>query len=77
MSVSDRPSAVGAAEATAMAELAASAASRWNILLYGIQLRRSQVSPASLRPAWIVFFVFFSRDMHFIVSRSFCFVCGE
>ncbi|XP_075901913.1 D-ribitol-5-phosphate cytidylyltransferase isoform X3 [Nelusetta ayraudi] len=41
-SVSDRPSAVGAAEATAVAELAASAASRWNILLYGIQLRRSQ-----------------------------------
>lgn len=42
VSVSDRPSAVGAAEATAMAELAASAASCWNILLYGIQLRRSQ-----------------------------------
>lgn len=42
LSVLDEPSIVEAADATAVAELAASAASQWNILLYGIRLSQSK-----------------------------------
>lgn len=44
LSVLDEPSIVEAADATAVAELAASAASQWNILLYGIRLSQSKVN---------------------------------
>lgn len=55
LSVLDEPSVVGAAETTAIAELAASAATRWNILLYGIQLSQSKVNITSLKLASFFF----------------------